>query len=245
MQRGEFILNGTSSSELKSLIQYRPETPSPVRKVQMRTIPGMSGDYIFDEEAYENVPLTLELFTKGNSEEEMRQLRDKITYTFDSGGYMDFIPYFNPNMIYQIKTVQGPNYTPDGTVPLLLNYTVELTAKPFIYSTESIVRDASQSLTLNNPNYYESKPEITLYGTGNMKVHVNGKEFVFQEIDEHVVIDSETENAYKDELGGIISRNHRMFTIDFPVLQPGENTIEITGDATSFTVEPRWRKLVS
>lgn len=245
LKRGEFIINGTHSSELNSLIQYRPEIQTPVRKVQMKPVPGVDGDYIFDEEAYENTLFSLELFTKGTSEEEVNDLRDFITYTFDSGDYIDFVPYWDPDMTYQVKTTNGPNYTPDGLVPLLLNYRVELSARPYKEQTESVVKDATQQLTIDNPSYYDTEPIITLFGTGNMNLIVNGITYPFQDIDTDIIVDSQIESAYRMLSGLPDSRNNRMYTMDFPVLKPGSNTISVTGNATSFKVETRWRKLVS
>jgi len=245
MKRGEFLINGTHSEELKSLIQYRPEIATPLRKVDMRSAPGVDGDYIFDEEAYENTSFSLELFTKGKDEEEINYLKELIAYTFDSGDYIDFVPYWDKDMVYQVKTTGGPNYTPDGQTPLLLNYTVQLSVKPFKYYKESVASERKTMLMIENPSFYESEPIITLYGTGDMTLVVNDDEFVFQDIDTDVIVDSQIESAYRMISGVPDSRNNRMYTMDFPKLKPGENTMEVTGNATDFKVEPRWRKLVS
>lgn len=245
MKRGEFIINGTHSSELNSLIQYRPEMATPLRKVRMRSVPGVDGDYIFDEEAYENTSIPLELFAKGEDENEINYLKELIAYTFDSGDYIEFVPYWDETTVYQVKAINGPNYNPDGSVPLLLNYTVELSAKPFKYFKKSIEIEGNEPFTLINPSFYESEPKITLYGTGDMKLLINAEEYVFKSVDDYIIVDSATENAYKEENGIVISRNHRMYTIDFPKFQPGENTIQTTGSSMRYKVEPRWRKLVS
>lgn len=245
MKRGSFIINGTHSDDLNSLIQYRPEIQTPVRKTQMKSIPGVSGDYIFDEEAYENTPFSLELYTKGESEDAINALKDLITHTFDSGDYIDFVPYWDSEMTYQVKTTSGPNYTPDGLVPLLLNYSVGLSAKPYKEYREMFEQDSSQQLTVTNPTFYEAEPIITLYGTGDMNLIVNGETYVFQDVDTDIIVDSQIESAYRILSGIPDSRNNRMYTMDFPVLKSGENTVSVTGNATNFKVEVRWKKLVS
>jgi phage-related protein len=245
MKQGEFIVNGTSSKDLKSLIQFRPEISSPKRKVERKSIPGVSEDYIFDEEAYENTPINLKLFIKGQSEQEINQLKDEITYAFIGGRYIDFVPYWDSGMTYQVEVVEPPTFTQNGSYPLWLSYTVGLSAKPFKTRQKEVIQESTAELTLTNPYPYENQPIITLYGTGDMDLIVNGKSYVFKDIDDHVVVDSRIESAYKLITGIPNSRNNRMYTMDFPLLKSGENKLSVTGNATKFKVETRWKTLVS
>lgn len=245
MKRGSFIINGVSSDELNSFIQFRPEILSPKRKVERKSIPGVSEDYIFDEEAYENTPINLELFVKGQSKQEINRLKDEITYAFIGGRYIDFVPYWDSDMTYQVEVVEPPTFTQNGSYPLWLSYTVGLSAKPFKIRQEEVMQESTTELTLTNPYPYENQPIITLYGVGDMNLIVNGKNYVFKDIDEHVVVDSRIESAYKLIAGVPNSRNNRMYTMDFPILKSGENNISVTGNATKFKVETRWKTLVS
>lgn len=245
MKYGNFIINETNSKDLNSLIQFRPEIQAPRRKVQRRTISGVSEDYIFDEEAYENTPINLELFVKGQSEEEINQLKEEITHAFIGGRYIDFVPYWDSNMTYEVEVIEPPNYQQNGSYPLEVPYTVTLSSKPYKFQQQTIKQEATTELTLKNPYPYESLPIITLYGTGDMNLVVNGTKYVFKDIDEHVVVDSRIESAYKLIANVPNSRNNRMYTMDFPVFKNGENKISVTGNATKFKVETRWRTLVS
>lgn len=245
MKQGEFIINGTSSKELNSLIQFRPEISSPKRKVERKSIPGVSEVYIFDEEAYENTPISLEVFVKGQSEREINQLKDEITYAFIGGRYIDFVPYWDSGMTYQVEVVEPPSYQQSGSHPLEVPYTVGLSAKPYKFKQEIIEQESTTELTLTNPYPYDNQPIITLYGTGDMDLIVNGKNYVFKDIDDHVVVDSRIESAYKLIVNMPNSRNNRMYTMDFPILKAGENKISVTGNATKFKVETRWKTLVS
>ena len=245
MKRGSFIINGVSSDELNSFIQFRPEISSPKRKVERKSIPGVSEEYIFDEEAYENTPINLELFIKGQSEQEINQLKDGITYAFIGGRYIDFVPYWDSGMTYQVEVVEPPTFTQNGSYPLWLSYTVGLSAKPFKIRQEEVMQESTTELTLTNPYPYENQPIITLYGAGDMDLIVNGKSYVFKDIDDHVVVDSRIESAYKLIANTPSSRNNRMYTMDFPLLKSGENKLSVTGNATKFKVETRWKTLVS
>lgn len=247
MKHGEFIINGISSEEINSIIQFRPEILTPKRKVRRESIPGVSEDYLFDEEAYENTPINLELVVQGKSEKEMNRIKDKITFAFIGGRYIDFEPYWDRERVYQVEVVEPPTFVPNGNHPLIIPYTVGLSSKPFKTErkTLNIELESKPNSILINPSYYESEPVITLYGTGNMEVIVNDQEYIFKDVDDYVIIDSRIESAYKMVAGIPVSRNNRMYTMDFPILNPGDNHLAIAGNATKAKVEVRWKTLVS
>ena len=241
MRKGTFIFNNVLSSELNSLIQERPNIPSAKRKVTRKEIPGVSGDYIFDEKAWENVSFELAFFAKGKNEEEVNYLRDLISATFNVGNYVDMIIYSDEHHIYEVIIDQEPEFEQDGRFPLILPYKISFSAKPFKKMLYDDIYQGTSSLTIINRTSFTSKPEITMYGNGDMNLQVNGLVYTFKEIDEHVNIDSVTENAYKQIGSQILNRNHRMFTMDFPMFNVGANSIQVTGGATGFRVNPNWR----
>lgn len=247
---GEFKFNTTASSELAdSRIQLRPEIPTPIRKSSFISVPGVSGDYILDEDAYENTNFTLELICQVDSEDDstISAMREKIAYTFDSGGYVPLELYFDPNRVYYVKTITGPNFRLSGEWPDILLYSVELSVKPFKYFStgyEKTLPSGGQStVTLTNPTNYPSKPIITLTGSGNMDVTIGSKTYEFKDVDSSLIVNSEIGEAYKIVSGAPVNRNNKMYTRDFPILLPGENLISYT-TASQFKIEGRWATLV-
>ncbi len=245
MKRGSFVINSTHSDDLRSFIQFRPDIATPRRKVQRKSVSGVSEDYLFDEEAYENTPINLELFGKLNNADGINDLKDLITHTFIGGRYIDFTPYWDNGMVYQVEVVDPPVFSQTGTHPTVFTYTVGLNAKPYKEQINIMTRGSTKEITVHNPTFYESKPVITLYGTGNMNLVVNGITYPFRNVDTDIIVDSRIESAYRLLNGVPDSRNHRMYTMDFPVFKPGENKVSVTGNATRFKIESRWRKLVS
>ena len=241
MKKGTFTINGVTSQELNSLIQERPSIPSARRKVSTKSVPGISGDYVFDEEAWENVSFELSFFTVGKTEQEVNQLKDWITATFNTGDYVDLVLYHDQDYVYEVRVEREPEYEPDGRTPFLLPYTVGFSARPFKRLVYPDVYEGVTSLSINNPTPYTSEPEITLYGNGDMQLHVNGLVYNFKEIDEHVHVDSESQNAYKGSGYQVVNRNHRMIAMDFPTFKTGPNSVSVQGGATGFRVLPRWR----
>ena len=95
------------------------------------------------------------------------------------------------------------------------------------------------SLKVSNRGYEQSKPIITLYGTGTIQLLVNGNQiFSVDMVDDYITIDSEQEEAYH----GLILKNRQM-TGDFPKLNSGINIISWVGNLTKIEVNPRSRWL--
>ena len=243
MDIGGFIVNGIGSDELKSHIQHRPQIVAPRRKVSFREVSGRSGAVPFDENAYENTTVSLTLVTYGSSEEEANYNRGKVFDAFNSGGYVPFIPYFDPDKIYMVH-LESMVFVGSRVYGHNQPYEVTLTVKPYKYERLQEPMAFTSSATLLNPYYYPSKPLITLYGTGDSTLSVNGDQFVFKNIQGSLVIDSETENCYRMNGGQIINENKKMYTLDFPELKPETNIISWTGNITKIEIEPRWQSLI-
>lgn len=247
MLPGEFIFNNVSSSDLSdSRIQLRPEIKSPKRKSTFIQTPGVSGDYILDENAYENTSVTLEMICQVSTEDKVMPMREKIVYTFDSGGYVPLEFYFDPGRVYYGKVIEGPTFRVSGEWPTILLYSLEISLKPFKDYKETIKHTVlpGETLTITNPSSYASPTIITMNGTGNFELTLNTIPYNFNAVDGSIVVDSVVQEAYKVLGTGLVGRNHKMYTRNFPLLVPGENKILFTG-ADKIIVEGRWRTLVS
>ena len=94
---------------------------------------------------------------------------------------------------------------------------------------------------VENKGLETSRPIMTITGTGTVEISVNGMAvftYTFPEGENQVVIDSEKEDAY---LGSVLK--NRNMNGEFPVLQPGTNKIEWTGDVEIIEIEPKSRWL--
>ena len=118
------------------------------------------------------------------------------------------------------------------------------------YSPVTVVSNADNvEMTVEYTKYYEvfnegletSKPIMVLKGEGTVGVSVNGMpvfEYTFPEGENEVVIDSEKEDAYL----GTVLKNRNM-NGEFPVLLPGTNIIEWSGNVSGIEILPRSRWL--
>lgn len=115
--------------------------------------------------------------------------------------------------------------------------------------TTIITNGDNATMTVEYFKHYEvfnegleaSKPIMVLKGEGIVVISVNGLEifqYEFPEGENEVVIDSEKEDAY---LGDVLK--NRNMNGEFPVLLPGTNVIEWSGNVSSIETLPRSRWL--
>lgn len=99
------------------------------------------------------------------------------------------------------------------------------------------------NITVTNSGNFISKPTMTIFGSGNIGVYLNGIQ-LFQIAlgdTEYITIDCAAMEAYKDTLETL---QNRLVTGDYSnfVLNPGDNTISFTGSVTKFEISnySRW-----
>ena len=91
-----------------------------------------------------------------------------------------------------------------------------------------------------NPEAYASLPYIKITaGSGSVSLYIGSKQYSFTGIDEYVELDSELMSAYK---GSTLCNDKILFT-SFPVLEPGNNTIQVSSGITKVEIIPRWRTI--
>ena len=83
---------------------------TPVRKVTFDSPYGGDGDIPFDEEGYHNTVMNLNMYVEGGPRTASNN-REIIFNWFNSGKYMDFIPYFDPDKVYKVMTTTPPKFT--------------------------------------------------------------------------------------------------------------------------------------
>lgn len=208
---------------------------SPISKPEMRvsitTIDGADGD-IVDELGYSSYDKTIKIGIKNAKD------IDKIIKYFSGKG--DLILSNEPDKVYKAQIYSKVDYN------RLLSYktaNVVFHVQPFKYllNEAPFILDINQEkeLKISNVGYEQSKPIITLYGSGEVSIAINGVYLFTIDIDdEYVVIDSLNQEAYKGE-----DLKNRNMIGEFPVLDCGVSIITWTGNLTKIVVEPKSRWL--
>lgn len=244
MRPGAFKIKGINSIDHKIFIQERPEILTPKRKVDHKNVYGMSGTLPFDEEAYDNTIMNLLCYVEGDTTKTSEDNRTLVYDIFDSGGYFEFIPYFDEKKIHRVMVEETPMFNGTYIHEEGQPFTVGLTVKPYKYYTESekIIRTTPGTIT--NPYSQETQPLIKVVGSGNVTLTFNGVNFVIQNLTTDIWLDCEAMYAYRELSGGIIdNQNSKIFTTLYPYLRKGNTVISWTGNVSRIEIEPRWRTL--
>lgn len=225
-----------SSLEFALLISEKGSYKSASRDVSFTSVPGRNGDLITDNGRYNNVPVPYKLTLLNNTEREFVELTHQI-----KGWLLAEQGYFRLWDSYDKKYFRFASYNDEidieqelrdvGTLALTFN------CKPFKYSFEGQnTITFTEAGTLYNAEFFASAPYLKIIGSGTITLTINNNSFTFTDVDEYIEVDSEQMNAYK----GIEPQNNKMSGIDFPIFEPGNNTISWVGNVEKIDVVPRW-----
>lgn len=209
---------------------------APISKPKMRTnvteIDGLDGD-IVDYLGYKSYNKSVLIGLTKNYD------IDEIIAYFNGSGKL--VLSNEPDKYYNAQIIDSIDYN------RLINFKkaiVKFYVQPykFLLNESSYILEIATetSLSVLNKGLEKSKPIITLYGTGEIEILINGNSIfsVNMGTDEYITIDSEKEEAYK----GAVLKNRQMLG-SFPKLNPGTNVISWVGNLTKIEVAPRSRWL--
>lgn len=121
--------------------------------------------------------------------------------------------------------------------PNKVTFSLTFNCRPEIYLTSG---DNEQSITtgqtLTNPTAYDSKPIITVVGSGSLTI--NSNTITVATTQSAITIDCERMDCYNDS----VNCNNDVTLSEFPTLKSGGNTITYTG-FTSVKIKGKWWKL--
>lgn len=213
------------------LISAMPDIVKPKRREEEITIPGRNGVLTIDEGTYEAYTLSVECGTRGTAR------LGEIAVWLDGTG--DLILSTEPDKVYKARISNAISIS--DVIYLYTSFLVQFKVFPFKYSVDKTDEEITltTATTIYNQGTIYSEPVITIYGTGNVTLTMNGKAYTITGIDGYVTINSEIQEVYKDTT----NKNNSFSALDFPKFQEGANTISWTGSVTRLEIEPNWRWL--
>lgn len=226
------IWNGKDTRDIDGLLICElPPITKPKMRTKITTIDGRDGS-IVENLGYESY--TKEILIGITHTNDL----DKIIKFFTGNGEVIFSN--EPDKYYKAQIFKEIDYE------RLIRYKtakVVFYCQPFKYKVrepEFTFNITNQtSVMVSNVGLEDSKPIITLYGSGDVTFTLNGIDVFNVDIEsDYITIDSEKQEAYK---GGILK--NRQMSGDFPMLKSGINTITWTGTLTKIVVDPKSRWL--
>ena len=227
-----FIWNGVNSLDERILCS-NPDVTIPQRDAEKLTIPGRSGFLTVDNEAYQPIVKTLECRLTDNSR------IDNIAKWLDGGGKIIFSA--EPDKYY--RAVVNRAIPIRYMLERYRAFAISFDCQPFKYSVN--YENDFLSLTQSNFTFYgkgtfQAEPIITVYGSGNISLNINGKVINLTGVSGKITINSEIMDAYRDNM----NQNMNMVG-DFPLLNANNevNNIAWAGNVSKVEIIPNWRWL--
>lgn len=221
-------INGVSSLDYGVRISGGGTYGSPDRDVEEVSIPGRNGTLLIDNGRFENIEVKYPAYIPDKFPEKMARFR---AFMGTLTGFKRLEDTYHAEFFRLASFSKGLS---PKTTPLNRGgeFDITFTCKPqrWLKVGENEVIPGG---LLYNPTLYPSKPKIRLYGKGTLTI--GEYEMTVDPLypNEYIDIDCDLMNA---SYGAVNFNNY--ISGQFPVLEPGDNEIEWTGD--SLTIIPRW-----
>ena len=226
-----FTFNGIDSREMGVIVTAMPETVRAERRIESITVAGRNGSLHTDEGVYESYDRTMECALI------KRARLDEITAWLVGSGEMTFST--EPDKVYRVTIANKISIA--QMMRVFQKFQVILDTQPFKYSVNAAgdALELTAPTTIRNSGTVYSEPLITVYGSGDITLTINGADFPLYGVQESITIDSEMMDVFK----GNTNQNGKYGGAEFPRFEVGKNEIRWTGNVSKIKIQPRWRWL--
>lgn len=234
-RRGLFVYGGESSADFGMVVAEPPAFDRPSRKQTVYKVPGKNGAAIIQQDAWEDISRTYSVWLTDSKEKSLVAFIDGAMAWLNSGsGYQRLEDSFEPDtfrLAYFSGSADIENKLLQAGVA-----NIRFTCRPErFYKTGEQPLDISGADPVFNPTRYKAKPLLHIEGSGEVKLTISGQQ-ITASITDYINIDCETMNAYREPTE---NKNADISGV-FPTLNPGVNSISITGTVTAATLTPRF-----
>lgn len=251
---GIIVFNGLSSADYGIKVWQPPTYVIPERDYEVIHVPGRNGDLLLDKDSYKNTTRSYVVSFGKSDRNDFTLLANSLSEWLHScSGYARLEDSYEPDY-YRIAAYRETNnitnvYHQAGQA------TIKFECKPqrFLKSGDRIIKFLKQTTPrpprprqthgyLDNPTFFESRPIIKVYGSGNGNIKIGQYTVEIESINNYIIIDSEALDTYSfDEKGNVINCNSNItLNGNFPRLKKGRNEIIFSGGITALEVQPKW-----
>lgn len=228
---GWFSFKGKDSRDFGILISAAPEKMRAERRVEQVTIPGRNGELTVDEGTYAPYVISVECSTRGSEN------LDEILAWLDGTG--ELILCTEPDKVFRASIYNKISVA--DMIYLYNSFLLQFRVQPFKYSVNAAgdALELTAPTTIRNSGTVYSEPLITVYGSGDITLNINGNPYPLRNVDGNITIDSEMMEVFK----GSTNQNSKYGGAEFPRFEVGQNEIRWTGNVSKIKIQPRWRWL--
>lgn len=234
------VYNGKPLTDFSLYISGHGTFNSAERDVKKVEVPGKSGDLIFDNGRFKNVTITYkDAFILENDDDLpafARKIRALSTFLKSSPGYHRLEDTYHPDE-YRLAACTT-DIDPEVYYLIAGQFDLEFDCKPqrFLKTGEKPVTYTAKG-KIFNPTTLNAKPLIRVYGYG--EVGIGEETFTIASHEqEYIDIDCDMMDCF---CGAVNCNSYvTLNSDDFPILTPGANGIEFSGNVTKVIITPRW-----
>lgn len=250
----EFIYNGKSSRDFGILISERPNVyGAPAADVEAVSVPGRSGDLLFDNKRYENYEIEYQCAVMAAFDELPDKMRKIRNWLNADRGYNELRDTYTQGYFRKAAFMSAIE---DSTTKKLCEFSVRFNCCPFMFADSGkskIAVTAAKSTDtvtkiMTNPESLAARPIIHIkkYDIKAMSVTISGIDeseyYKVIEITGGGELNIDTENQYCYDGNGQ-QANSKISTADVE-LPSGRFTVTAASSGEyELSIEPRWRTL--
>lgn len=232
---GSFTFNGVSSTTHGLRVTSDYVINSTGNDVETVSVPGRDGDLLISKNRLKSV--TIELPCTVLSSRKLTDAESDISNWLNVDGYKDLTLSWDPDFIYRsafIETFEIASLMRQfGKVKLnFLTYPVKF------YKQGRITQTLSNGATINGLGNVKANPVITLVGSGDCTLTINGRKTKLRAVQNTITLDMQARQVFSGNLPAW-DKVVRAPQYQMPYLDAGRNLISWDGD---FTVKmaPFW-----
>ena len=188
---GWFHFKGKDSRDFGILISAAPEKVRAERRVEQVTIPGRNGELTVDEGTYAPYVISVECSTRGSEN------LDEILAWLNGAG--ELILCTEPDKAFRASIYNKISVA--DMIYLYNSFLLQFRVQPFKYSVNAAgdALELTAPTTIRNSGTVYSEPIITVYGSGDITLSINGNPYPLRNVQESITIDSEMMEVFKED----------------------------------------------
>lgn len=227
-----FIYNGKSSIDFGAWISGEATYQSPERDISTVAVPGRNGTLSLDNHRFQNMVIPYNAYIIDKFEQNYRALK---AFLGSVKGYARLEDTYHPDYYRMARFFSAiePEMTQlNRHGQFVINFDCD--PRCFLKSGDRL-KVIENGQVLRNETLYDALPLIRVYGTGT--ITIGSRSVQVTTANEYTDIDSELQEAYKGTTN--CNGNIELTNGEFPRIEPGLNTITITGFTQAY-IKPRW-----
>lgn len=233
MLKTTFWLDGKDARDYGIYLQRPVEISGATPEVETVHVQGRNGDLIFDTGAYHNRTGLAACFALNRNV--AQYVTAASSFLLDGAGYRRLEVWEDDEHYFLARVMNGAGL--QARLKTLNPFEIELDIMPQAWlknGSDPVTFDATGFI--DNPYSGRAKPLLKVNGSGAGAININGTPISITSITDYIMLDCETELAYK----GTVNLNSGVNAPKYPVLDRGQNEIAFSGGVTSIEITPRW-----